>query len=223
MKAVELTLRIILRSALHIGTGLGLGQILDDRTVQGPHPERPKLQLPYIPGASLKGRLRHHSRLIAGQLGLNQAIRSELEGALFGFAEQPGTLTFADAHLDLADPLIQELDRANLLPQLARTERSFVSLSRIRRVALDQHLFRLELAAHGLPFIGAIRGTLPEQHLEATVALLLAAIQELTHLGGMKGRGLGAVQLVLQRIDVEGFAAGSEPLLGDLLSFLEAL
>lgn len=221
MKPVDVELAVVLRTSLHIGTGLGLSRVLDDRTVQGPHPERPSLTLPYIPGASFKGRLRHHVRMLSAQLAFEQSLRSLLEGDLFGFADRPATLFYTDIHIDLGDPTMHAFDRAGLLKTLATSERSFVSLSRVRRVALDQRLFRLELAEHGLRLKGRITGTLLDERAEAALALLLAAIGEMSHIGGMKGRGLGAVTVTTTRVRVGETAADSS--IADLLPALEEL
>jgi CRISPR/Cas system CSM-associated protein Csm3 (group 7 of RAMP superfamily) len=219
MQAVELSFAVTLLSATHIGTGLGIGQILDDRTVRGPHPDLDGVVLPYLPGSSLKGRLRHHARLLAAQLGLPISTRQELEGDLFGFEQLPSALVFADAHLDLTQPAIAELQRAGLLAGHVLTERRFVSLSRQRRVALDQRLFAIDAAERGLPFRATIAGSLPAARAEAALALLLAAIAELTALGGMKGRGLGAVTCAIETAQLGGAATT----LGKLLPKLEEL
>src|SRR4051794_34060618 len=126
--AVDLT--IALRSALHIGTGLGLAQILDDRIVQGRHPLVEGADLPYIPGSSLKGRLRAHVRQLSADLGWNLQQRSGAEARLFGFDDTPGSLVFADAYLaDLGLARSLTENGGALLPAVARSERSFVSLS----------------------------------------------------------------------------------------------
>lgn len=196
---------ITLESALHIGTGLGMAQLLDDRIVQGPHADGTAFPVPYLPGASLKGRLRHHARQLSHALGWSTKDRSEAEAALFGFADRPGGLVYTDLHLDRqsAAELLRS-DGAALLPLIGRGERSFVSLSRGRRVALSGRLFRLELAEKGLVFAGAIDGYLPAATRERDLGLLLAALRELTHLGGHKGRGLGKCQVEIAAVSLDG-------------------
>lgn len=188
----QVTVAITLESALHIGTGLGLAKLLDDRTVQGPHGEASAHALPYVPGASLKGRLRYHARQLSAALGWDGQARSNAEATLFGFDDRPGGLVFTDLHLDqeLHAELL-ESNGAKLLPFFARSERSFVSLSRERRVARDGRLFRLELAERDLVFVGTISGYLVDTTPDHALGLLLAALRDLSHLGGHKGRGLG--------------------------------
>lgn len=195
LNRVTVAYTLTLATALHIGTGLGLAQILDDRTVQGPHPDDASLHLPYVPGSSVKGRLRAQVRRMLLALGGGEKERSRVEASLFGFPEQPGSLCFSDAHLDLEDARIAAWREHDMLHHLTTVERAFVGLSRVRRVALEQRLFRIELAEHGLPLHGQITGTLHGDTPEHDLGLLLAACLDLTHLGGMKGRGLGACTL----------------------------
>lgn len=197
---VRFAFTVELQSALHIGSGFGAGQRLDDTIVQGPHPRvEGSSGLPYIPGSSLKGRLRHHARELAATLGWDTPKgQAEVEGRLFGYADRPGQLRFADAHLAdlrLARALGLPNTSGEALPAwLIRGERSFVGLSP-RRVAVAQRLFRIELAERGLVFNGEISGHLPEAEARRDLALLVAAARALTHLGGHKGRGLGACAL----------------------------
>jgi CRISPR/Cas system CSM-associated protein Csm3 (group 7 of RAMP superfamily) len=210
MTKIELRITITLQSALHIGTGLGLAQILDDRIVQGPHPQAEGADLPYVPGSSLKGRLRYHVRRLSALIGeYQQAASGGSERRLFGSPAAPGGLHFGDAYIadvTLARKLAGIRDDPPLAQHYARSERSFVALSRGRRVALDQRLFRLELADLGLVFAADVRGRLGRQSDEAEydLALLLAASRELTHLGGHKGRGLGYCRLHVSEVFVDG-------------------
>ncbi len=203
-RSLHLQLRVELHSAAHIGTGLGLGQILDDRMVQGPHPQYPNTILPYLPGSTLKGRLRYHLRRLAAIFDL-----PEVEDRLFGSPERLGDLRVADAHLSdtaLVGQISEENKEKNeprpspLDGYLVRGARSFVSLSRGRRVARDERLFRLELAETGLVFSSTIHGALSAPEPKRDLALLLAATRDLTHLGGHKGRGLGRCEISIDHV-----------------------
>ena len=205
---INVTLTITLEGALHIGTGLGLAQILDDRIVQGPHPHVEGADLPYIPGSSLKGRLRYHVRQLSTLLGeyITEASGTS-EVRLFGSPVAAAGLNFSDAYIadiTLARQLAGDRNNPSLVPLFARSERSFVALSRGRRVALDQHLFRLELADRGLVFTADIQGRLDARTAVYDLALLLAATRDLTHLGGHKGRGLGHCRLDIPALRVDG-------------------
>lgn len=200
---IELRLTIELQSPLHIGSGFGAGQRLDDTIVQGPHPLiEGSSGLPYIPGSSLKGRLRHHARTLAESLGWSPGSeRTQVEAQLFGYADSPGRLQFRDAHLAdlaLARAISGQGGAEPLPPWLVRSERSFVGLSP-RRVAAAQRLFRIEMAEPTLRFDTQISGNLPgpEGAARRSLALLIAAARALTHLGGHKGRGLGACHIAI--------------------------
>jgi CRISPR/Cas system CSM-associated protein Csm3 (group 7 of RAMP superfamily) len=205
---LELHVRIVLQSAAHVGTGLGLGQLLDDRVVQGPHPQFPDALVPYLPGSTIKGRLRYHLRQLAVIFE-----RPDTEAKLFGDLERPGDLRVTDAHL--SDLGLVELLRtksstersAPLDTYLVRGARSFVQLSRKRRVARDERLFRIELTEAGLTFSGTIYGALHASKPREDLALLCAAIHDLTHLGGYKGRGLGSC-----RMHIDSLRLGEETL-----------
>ncbi len=205
-RPVQVTGTITLTTMLHIGTGLGRGQLLDDTIVQGPHPDVPALTLPYIPGSSLKGRLRSHTRQLTAALGWSTAERRTAEAHLFGFDHRPGGLIFVDAHLEtrLVESLhVQEQELpAAVHSLLVRSERSFVSLSRQRRVALEQRLFRLEMAEPELPFTFQATGRLPEADSKRDLGLLLAALCDLTHLGGHKARGCGHCRVAIETVQL---------------------
>jgi CRISPR/Cas system CSM-associated protein Csm3 (group 7 of RAMP superfamily) len=202
--SVKVETTITLTTMLHIGTGLGLGQILDDTIVQGPHPHAGHITLPYIPGSSLKGRLRSHVRQLTAFLGWQPEQRSTAEAHLFGFDNRPGGLVFVDAHIQefLAQSLRNEKmpDSAALRALLVRSQRSFVSLSRQRRVALEQRLFRIEMAEPEIPFTFQATGRLPESDSECDLGLLLAAMCDLTHLGGHKARGCGQCRVSIDEV-----------------------
>ena len=92
-------------------------------------------------------RLRAHVRQLSADLEWDLQQRTESEAHLFGFDDTPGSLVFADAYLaDLGLARSLAETGGGLLPAVARSERSFVSLSRNRRVGLSGRLFRIELA-----------------------------------------------------------------------------
>lgn len=194
---VQCELEIGLLSALHIGTGFGVAGLVDDRTTVGPVPHQSNLPaLPYIPGASLKGRLRMYAYNLAGQSGLALADQAILCQDLFGTAAQATRLVFPDAHL--TDATVSAVRPA---PQaLTLEERSHVTISRLRRSAIDQLLMRIEVAAPGLQLTTTIRGWLPAERAAHGLALLTIAACATTHLGGHKGRGLGAVYIRPTRV-----------------------
>jgi len=218
---VELNLRLELASALHIGTGYGLAGYLDALTMTD------AAGLPYVPGASLKGRLRYYADDLLRGWGYGPAGREPLNN-LFGQEDRAGSLTFGDLCLtDDWKNLLTEAGGAHAAPGLRTERRTNVMLSRLRGVALEQHLFTVEAAPAHLTFAGRIFGALPDGGRVTTsawgdcphdLALLAAAVQALTHLGGRKSRGLGRCQL---QIPPSGLTVNDRPV--DAVALLEAL
>lgn len=219
LHTIEISLRLELTSALHIGTGYGLAGYLDALTLTDAD------GYPYVPGSSLKGRLRYYARELLrpwGQAG------SPAVANIFGAEDQAGNLIFGDLNLtpDWRN-LIQQAGGQHAASGLRAEHRTHVMLSRLRGVALEQRLFSVETAPAHLTFAGRISGVLPDAGRVATVsgrpcprdlALLVAAVQALTHLGGRKTRGLGRGQL---QIAAAGLTVAGQTIDPDRL--LEAL
>ncbi|NJN66275.1 MAG: hypothetical protein HC884_05970 [Chloroflexaceae bacterium] len=214
--SLHVTLRF--ESGLHIGTGFGIAKLLDERTMQGPHPKTIGGTIPYVPGSSLKGRLRAKATSLVATLFPSEdeetcKARNEMIIDLFGAHLTPespprpgerraGRLVFADAHLSEQDAVTITEHKGALLPYLALERRTHVALSRERRSAKEDMLMTIEVASPGLHLETMIEGWLPAAQAMRETALLVLAICATTHLGGHKGRGLGAVQMVPTRIRV---------------------
>lgn len=200
---IHIKVSITLESGLHIGTGFGMAKLLDERTIRSPHADSPTQTLvPYIPGASLKGRLRACAATLAQELALPDA--EELRELVFGSTRVAGRLIFPDAHIideDRTSCIIGDGPSARFL---AYEERMHVALSRTRRSAREGMLMRIEVASSGLRMETTLRGWLPDERpqLVRGLALLVLAIRRTTHLGGHKSRGLGAVHMRPQQITV---------------------
>ncbi|MCE7987661.1 MAG: hypothetical protein DYG89_41380 [Caldilinea sp. CFX5] len=203
---INIRVQLILEAPLHTGVGYGLAGFLDARTLldaQG---------YPYIAGSTLKGRLRYYLR------GLLPALDAAGNGdqvlaRLFGAREQAGALTFTD--LRLSDGwlrLFQQMAaRGERIDDLLTQQRTNVMLSRLRGVALEQHLFTVETAPAHFTFTGEIFGYLALDASKAQttlkingadcprdLALLIAASRALTHMGGRKSRGVSRCRLEIQ-------------------------
>jgi CRISPR/Cas system CSM-associated protein Csm3 (group 7 of RAMP superfamily) len=203
---VDLQVRLELVTPLHVGTGYGLAGYIDARTLTDPD------GYPYIPGSSLKGRLRYYLRRLLPTLGNGPGDPGPLEN-LFGQENRVGTLFFTDLRLsqpwaNLMQRLREGTDRGVPLKGLLTGRHTNVMLSRLRGVAVRQRLFTVETVPPHLDFQGSIHGHLPDQGRTLTIkgqtypwdlALLVAACQSLTHLGGRKSRGLGRCHLVIEK------------------------
>jgi len=239
MAYVELTFRIQALSALHIGTGLGLAGVVDRRTARRLHTpvDGKDIRLVYIPGSSVKGRLRHHFTQLARELkisvcGPDQHCRPPSccpRCVLFGSEALEGQLVFHDA------PLTQEwqnlaYEKENgtwlKLSEFFETEhRTNVSLSRRRGVAMEQRLFASEVVARGLDFdakvTGEVEGLVPALKVNgvdvpAEIVLLIVAARTVTHIGGSKSPGLGRCRIHAYEIKVDGKTLSEEKVLSAL-------
>lgn len=208
---VDLQLTILLESPLHIGTGYGHAGFLDAVMVTDVR------GYPYVPGSSLKGRLRHYARTLAPVL-LPSETQEQALTALFGSPAQEGTLVFEHCSVTKAwIDLIQPAFASASSPTMARLNSPFVSrkqtnvmLSRMRGVAMEQRLFTVESAPPHLAFSGRIHGRIGPQDATTpngrpqSLCLLVAAIQACTHLGGRKSRGLACCRLQIDQLFLNG-------------------
>lgn len=81
---VRLEYRVNLTTPLHIGTGMGFAQMVDDTLVRAMSKEKsgsyaPDLRVPYIPGSSLKGKLRYQTQRLADLFGIKVCARTQEE------------------------------------------------------------------------------------------------------------------------------------------------
>lgn len=220
-------------SAFHIGTGYGLAGVLDRKTVRGGD------RFIYIPGSSLKGRVKMFYQQVASRLGKEGCWQ---RGApcdppalccscrAFGSPKVEGPLAFSDARLDeILRKDIQSLDEEHYdrryLPLFETEVRANVMLSRLRRTARRAHLFTTELGRPGLELDFFIAGWLPpsetlgSQAIPLEVALLVAALRMMDQLGGGKSRGSGRCVILFPE---KGIQVGNQELTEEeVLSSLE--
>ncbi len=217
---IELTYTLELASPLRIGTGIGQAGYLDNTIARNGSGQA------IIPGSSLKGKARAMSFRLAQGLSIPvHALNSEPGGCLstttpclicriFGATQWPGSLYFANAELhpylkNVLDDLDREAQEKNQHPKNAvrfgRHVRTSVALDRRRRVALPQRLFTHETVQWPATFGGSIKGEIADLSADyREVALLSAAIEAITHLGGARGRGVGRCILAVQSVTVHG-------------------
>jgi CRISPR/Cas system CSM-associated protein Csm3 (group 7 of RAMP superfamily) len=215
--ALNLTYELEMLTAFHIGTGYGLAGVVDERTARAANCNV------YVPGSSVKGRARYHLGLLAEPFGFrHDGPRCQRPDcplcALFGSPRREATLIFSDAAL-------AETWDETLRPFYEFENRYNVALSRRRGVALEKLLFGTEVGAAGLRFQGRIEGHLDDSGQMAAVgkgtvphnlALLVAALRAITHLGGRKSRGLGRCRVEVSSIEWAGKTVTVETLLDAL-------
>jgi CRISPR/Cas system CSM-associated protein Csm3 (group 7 of RAMP superfamily) len=217
-RSLDIHLTLLPESPLHIGTGYGHAGYLDAVMTTDAR------GYPYVPGSSLKGRLRYYlSRLLPALAP--DANSDTLQTTLFGSKEHTGGLFFDNLHLTekwaalveeaLADSSALGLARGNA-PVLSQRQTN-VMLSRLRGVAMERRLFTVESAPAHLAFSGRIHGIVEDKvqigGYPRTVCLLVAAIGACTHLGGRKSRGLGRCHLQIDRLTLDGTAHNHDTLL----------
>jgi CRISPR/Cas system CSM-associated protein Csm3 (group 7 of RAMP superfamily) len=191
---IQIDLSLQFTGAFNVGSGTAGGSLA----------QRPLLKdwrgLPYLPGSSLKGRLRHTCKQLAE--GLKQASCADPRAEvmcpngpsgdkpcpicrLFGSPAFPGPLVFSD--LILAEP---EFLTRNPPPTSLRYG---VGISRYRRVAEDDLLYSTEVFLPGGPVI--FKGSISGQIDEPDLGLLVAGLEMLATLGSGKTAGLGWFEL----------------------------
>ena len=210
-KIAKLTGKIELVSGLHIGSG---NTEMHIGGTDNPVIKNPVTNLPYIPGSSIKGKMRSLMEWHAGTvsasngkpLGLNHI--DKLNGAreqgieilrLFGYAPTganddealvsevgPTRLAFWDCNLDSA--WLKEIEPKNILPTEVKMENS---IDRIKGTAENLRNTERVPAGAKFDFQLSIKVINDENLLEPVLRGL--KLVELTGLGGSLSRGYGKV------------------------------
>jgi CRISPR/Cas system CSM-associated protein Csm3 (group 7 of RAMP superfamily) len=216
----EVTYNLKFRTPVSIFTGLGIAGILDRailRTAKWrPNPQKaPVSGLPYIPGSSVKGRLRFfaermvHSEIWEAIKPLHPGygvICKDVQNAcmickIFGNASIPSLLRVCDAHPSPEmQHLIHMILEAGRNPVLqSDTEiRPGIALSRFRRGALRDHLF-MEEAVPTMVFTGTM--ILDSAITEDERRFLRAAGSLVDSIGARKASGRGKLDGGIEIVD----------------------
>ena len=211
MHRIDITLELQARAPLHVGTGLGFGGVIDDTVAK--RAGASQNEHVYIPGSSLKGRLRYHFRQ-AARLVSEEALHSDdtrcrttpcVECVLFGSEWHQAAFRYSDAKL--TDEWLQM--PSDVLSEEQTSLRTGIRLSRRRGVVLERHLYTIEAATEVLAFQTTITGWLEPENgsivNRADVKWLLLATQQLTMVGGFKTAGLGRVKTQVKDVrEVDG-------------------
>lgn len=217
---IQIDYTVTLRSPLRVATGIGRAGWLDNTVT------RNAAGHPVIPGSSIKGRSRAAAYRLAQGLGAHTHPPAQETGGcpitaepcvicrLFGAAQWPGLLHFADSNLDpLLQNLLSSLDhppnREPFRPEAGlaygRLIRSNTAIDRRRRVVLPGRLFTYEAIDSSVTFDGNIEGDIRNPSSDyRELALLVVALEAITHLGGAKGRGMGRCTITAHPIRVDG-------------------
>jgi CRISPR/Cas system CSM-associated protein Csm3 (group 7 of RAMP superfamily) len=201
LAAIDLPITIHVESPLHVGTGYARGLV--DRAVM-----RDLDGNVYLPGSSLKGRLRDACERLARQYCVSvcgaprpsdmcRAWHPCLVCRIFGSPGRESGLIIDDGRL--TGEWAEMMERG--FGQLQR--RTQVQLSRRRGVAAEGRLFTSEFAAEGLSFETRITGRLDltlvlnEAGRYYEIILLLGGLKLIGALGGGNSRGMGRCKVEL--------------------------
>lgn len=193
--------QIILKTGLHIGgtnTALNIGGP-DSFVVRNP-----LTNIPYIPGSSLKGKMRMLIELRDGTISQRGDVTNDPNsnaGALFGTSgdnnnSHPSRIIVRDAELDLSDP--HQFDNTDLPYTESKTE---VTINRITAKANPRTIERIPAGAiFNFNMVLNVFDTDDENQLKDTLASAMKLLED-DYLGGNGSRGYG--QIVFSKVKTE--------------------
>ncbi|MBM3711840.1 MAG: hypothetical protein FJW56_00150 [Actinobacteria bacterium] len=211
---LEIKININSEMPLHIGTGLGKGGVIDKSIIKD------YAGNVYIPGSSLKGKIRHYYTMLYRSF-INNTLHNgqayctfdNIENCcaicqVFGSKYHQGRFTFSDA-------MLKEEELSGFFKPVRITDKDFQfilvlvrrhnKISRKRKVAEEKHLFTAEASMFGLQYKSVIDGILTvEPNLSPfpkEALLFIASLKMLNKIGGGKSRGLGKIQVDIESIN----------------------
>lgn len=205
LKKIVCTGKITLKTGLHIGgtnTALNIGGP-DSFVVRNP-----LTNVPYIPGSSLKGKMRSLIELRDGTIDKKGNVTNDQEsnaGALFGTSgandeSHPSRIIVRDAELDISDPHM--FDNTDLPYTESKTE---VTINRITAKANPRTIERVPAGAKfNMNVVINIFDTDNEQQLLKTFKDAIALLQD-DYLGGNGSRGYGQVEFSDMKYDTKTY------------------
>lgn len=209
LKKIVCTGKITLKTGLHIGgtnTALNIGGP-DSFVVRNPI-----TNVPYIPGSSLKGKMRCLIELRDGTINVVGKDKGGVTndektyaGALFGTSgandeSHPSRIIVRDAELDLSDPHM--FDNTDLPYTESKTE---VTINRITAKANPRTIERVPAGAKfNMNVVINIFDTDNEQQLLKTFKDAIALLQD-DYLGGNGSRGYGQVEFSEMKYDTKTY------------------
>ncbi len=213
---IDLHYQLRFHSAFHFGTGLRTGLI--HRGIA-----RSSDGFLYVPGSSVKGRLRNQATHLAHLLEVEVrephdntdvsefAPQGDITALIFGSRFRPGTLFFDDAQLcDEDRKFFQPKQNDNRFMTKQTETRTQVSISRLTSTARRGMLFSSEYGIPEMRFDGRIYGYLPgvptvdDDTKTYSLVLLLSALCSLDRLGGNTSMGAGSITCAITRLQVNG-------------------
>lgn len=235
MTRIELHYRLHLLTPMHIGSGMGFANIVDDLLVRAGPAKGDRVRLPYLPGSAIKGKVRSRCEALAHALGFEQdapldkgrrrvcgehrcKLRLCILCRLFGSPYSAGHLHFSDALLTEEWQIMgtrlgrdSETNPGLTDPFVLATVRVGNKIERAVRTVEPDFLFSLEHTADDLQTEGSIVGQIdpyPASGVDLPLPvegwLLVAGLQAVDKIGGMRSRGLGRCRTAVTSLRVDG-------------------
>lgn len=205
--------KIVFQGIITIKTGLHIGGSNSALNIGGPDKfvvRNPINNIPYIPGSSLKGKLRSLIEITSGSVTINKKGEvkasedpNSISGSLFGVAinglnNKPSRLIVRDA--ELLNP--EDLDNTDLLYTESKTE-NFVD-----RVTAKATPRTFERVPAGAKFkLNMVLNIFEGENEEQLINTLKQAIEllEEDYLGGHGSRGYGQVKIDIENTDIKTY------------------
>lgn len=201
METIKLAKKVLYTGNITLVTGLHIGGTNASLNIGGPDKfvvRNPINQIPYIPGSSLKGKMRalveiYNGESLNGKPSNNPKSKS---GSLFGTSgdndqSHPSRLIVRDAELDIKSC---DLNKTDLLYTESKTE---VSIDRITAKANPRTFERVPAGAKfRLNMVLNVFEGEDEAKLKATINQAIKLLED-DYLGGQGSRGYGQVKIEL--------------------------
>lgn len=207
MATIKLIKKIIYTGTITLKTGLHIGGTNAALNIGGPDKfvvRNPINNIPYIPGSSLKGKMRALVEIAKGCVSAKGGASEDpnsISGRLFGVAtgrdnNRPSRLIVRDAELDVSNPAMFE--NTDLPYTESKTE---VAIDRITAKANPRTFERVPAGAQfKLNMVLNIFEGEDEQQLKDTLKLAIRLLQD-DYLGGHGSRGYGQVEIKLDNLE----------------------
>lgn len=204
----KLIKKIIYTGTITLKTGLHIGGTNAALNIGGPDKfvvRNPITNAPYIPGSSLKGKMRALIEIVYGcvpstKMGSPSADPNSKSGALFGDKNKPSRLIVRDAEMDLSKP--EMFDNTDLPYTESKTE---VAIDRVTAKANPRTFERVPAGAKFK--LDMVLNIFENEDEKALTDTLMKAIQLLQddYLGGNGSRGYGQVEIKLNNPEIKTY------------------
>lgn len=200
METIHLNKKVLYTGTIRLMTGMHIGGTNAALNIGGPDKfvvRNPLTNIPYIPGSSLKGKMRSLVELANGETNGGKPSNrvNSKAGALFGTSgdqesSHPSRLIVRDAEMDVSKP--EQFDNCDLPYTESKTE---VAIDRITAKANPRTFERVPAGAEfRLNMVLNVFDGEDEQALKATLKQAFQLLED-DYIGGNGSRGYGQVKI----------------------------